>query len=292
MRFTFRVTPALAILASVVLGAQEWQPPRTPDGQPDIQGFWDTDQYARDIETGLRDPLAVKIQRQAIGIPAVVAAGGKPVSAIVDPPDGKIPYQPWAQARRQAIAAKSDGRGQPSSVREVTPELLCTIGLPRIVYFAEFQFVQAPRSIVQSWERTREYRVIPLDERPRLPGNIKLHMGDARGRWEGHTLVVETTNMSDWSWFDAIGTFHTDAMTMLERYSIVDANTLGYRVTLTDPKAFTRPWTAAFTFKRTHADVKGYELMEQACTEGERALPVFLGRDPRKERLLTLPGQR
>jgi hypothetical protein len=66
MRCTWRVAPALALLATVALAAQEWQPPRTPDGQPDIQGFWDTDQYARDIETELRNPLAVRIQRQAI----------------------------------------------------------------------------------------------------------------------------------------------------------------------------------------------------------------------------------
>jgi len=263
--------------------AKAWNPPRTPDGQPDIQGFWDTQEYVGSVETGLRNPVSAKIQGQNIGSPAVVATG-KPVSNIIDPPDGKIPYQPWAEARRQEIASRY-GPGTPLSARDLGPEIICTIGLPRIVYFVEFQVVQTPGQVVMSFERTHSYRVIPLNEdgRPRLASNVKLHMGDARGHWEGNTLVVNTTNLKDWSWFDGSGSIHTDAMSLVERFTAVDPNTLKYQVTVEDPKAFTRPWTMAFTFSRQHAQ-GGYEVMEWACPEGERALENILGYDPRKPR--------
>ena len=257
--------------------AKTWNPPRTPDGQPDIQGFWDTQEYVGSVETGLRNPVSAKIQGQNIGSPAVVASG-KAVSNIVDPPDGKIPYQPWAEARRQEIASRY-GPGTPLSARDLGPEIICTIGLPRIVYFVEFQVVQTPGYVVMSFERTHSYRVIPLNEdgRPRLAPSVKLHMGDARGHWEGNTLVVNTTNLNDWGWFDSKGTIHTDATSLVERYTFTDANTMRYQVTVTDPKAFTRPWTIGFTFKREHAQEEGYELMENACVEGERALVPLLG---------------
>ena len=191
----------------------------------------------------------------------------------------KIPYRAWAEARRQQILRRYGGdvtTESPVTARDVSPELLCTIGLPRIVYFAPFQVVQAPGYVTMSWERTREYRLISLAERPPLPSNVKLHMGDARGRWEGNTLVVRTTNLSDWSWFDAKGTIHTDAMTMDERFTFVDANSIRYQVTIEDPGAFTRPWTMVFNLQRRRVPAD-YEIMESACVEGERALAHVLG---------------
>ena len=101
-------------------------------------------------------------------------------------------------------------------------------------------------------------------------------MGDARGRWEGNTLIVETTNINDWDWLDAAATFHSDAMTAVERYTILDANTLDYKVTITDPNVFTQPWTAAFKMRRAHDP--GYEVLEHACVEGERAVDHILGK--------------
>jgi hypothetical protein len=254
---------------------RSWDPPRTTDGQPDIQGHWDTDDYASNVETRLQDAVSLKIQ----GMSDAAIAARKPISSIVDPPDGRIPYQTWAQARKQQILNRYGGEvvtEKPSTVRDVSPELLCTIGLPRIVYFAAFQVVQTPGYVLMSWERTREYRLIPLDTRPPLPWNVKLHMGDARGRWEGNTLVVHTTNLTDWSWFDAKGTIHTDAMTMDERYTVIDANTIRYQVTIQDPGVFTRPWTMVFNLQRRRVPAD-YEIMESACVEGERALANLLG---------------
>ena len=261
--------------------ATAWEPARTPDGQPDLQGFWGTDEYAGSLETGFRDPVTVKIQGgRRVGSPAALAAG-KPVSVIVDPPDGKMPYQAWAEARRQEIRSRYGATGTPLTARDVGPELSCTIGLPRIVYFADFQVTQTPGQVLMSWERTREYRVIPLDGRPQLASSVKLHMGDARGHWEGSTLVVNTTNLNDWSWFDGSGSIHTDAMSLAERFTPVDANTLKYQVTVTDPKAFTKPWTMAFNLKRAHGEEKDYEVLENSCVEGERALATLLGENQR-----------
>jgi len=273
---------ALVFLAAGPAAAQTragagkaWDPPRTPDGQPDIQGFWTEEDGGADpvnVETGLQTADSVRIQQ---GLTAAQLAARKTFSAIVDPPNGKVPYQPWAEARRQQILKRyggDDRTEEVESARDVSSELLCTLGLPRIVYFADFQVTQSPGYVVMSWERTREYRLIPLDDqRPRLAANVKLHMGDSRGHWEGNTLVVDTTNLNDWGWFDSKGTIHTDALSLSERYTFMDPNTIDYRVTAQDPKALTRPMTIAFTFKRTHAQDKNYEIMENACAEGERA---------------------
>jgi hypothetical protein len=101
-------------------------------------------------------------------------------------------------------------------------------------------------------------------------------MGVPRGRWEGNTLVVETRNLRDWTWFDSKGTLHSDEMTIVERYRYTDRNTIDLRMTFTDPQTLTRPFTMAWTLKREHANDPGYEILEYACAEGERARDVIL----------------
>jgi hypothetical protein len=140
----------------------------------------------------------------------------------------------------------------------------------------DFQVVQTPQYVIVMWEFNHAYRIIPLDNRPRLPSTVKLAMGDSRGRWEGDTLVVETTNMNDWDWFDYTGTFHSDAISLTERLTVVDAKTMRYRVTVTDPRVFTRPWTYALEFTRTRTPADRYELLEHACVEGERGVAALL----------------
>jgi hypothetical protein len=268
-----------AVALGVTLASQEWQPRRTPDGQPDISGIvWTTGPdevaYTGDLETGVADAVGRKVQGR--GIPK----GG---SLIVDPKNGLIPYQPWAQARREQIphgrVAPQIGRKvvdrEPTKLREVRPQYMCLPAAPRINFDRDFHFVQTPGYVVMMWEWSHAYRVIPLDGRPRLSPRVKMAMGDARGRWEGNTLVVETTNINDWDWLDAAASFHSDAMTAVERYTILDANTIDYRVTIADPKVFTQPWTAAFKMRRSHDP--GYEIIEAACVEGERAVTNILG---------------
>jgi hypothetical protein len=277
------VAAATLVVLALPLAGQEsaggWTPPRTADGQPDIQGFWTEEAggpEAVNVETALQTADSLRVQ----GWTEERLKARKPISSIVDPPDGKIPYQPWAEARRQQILRRYGGDDITEKIqttRDVSPELLCIIGTPRAVFFADFQVLQAPGVVVLAWERSGEYRIIPLNSRkPPLPEPIKLHMGDARGRWDGNTLIVETTNLNDWSWFDSKGTIHSDAMSLVERFDFVDAKTMNYRVTVTDPKALTRPFTMAFTLKRRNVPGDGYQIMETACVEGERALEAIV----------------
>lgn len=266
--------------------------PRTPDGHPDLQGaWWDSGPedvvYTSDLETGYPDEVGRRVQ----GRKYLVA----PVAIIVDPPDGLIPYQPWATAQRQNIPHGRTGDDigrkvidrRATSLRDLRPQTLCLVGIPRLSTNREFHVLQIPGYVVMLWEWGHAYRVIPLDGRPRISPNVKLSMGDARGRWEGDMLVVETTNVNDWDWFDGAGTFHSDEMSLIERFTMVDAGRLDYRMTITDPKVFTRPWTVAFPLLRGErppptAGVKG-EPFEHACVEGERSIQnVIEGGDPRR----------
>lgn len=283
-RLAVRLAMAAAIVLSLAApavaqtGARAWAPPRTPDGQPDIQGFWGEPAGGADgtnVETSFQTAETLLVQ----GWTEEQIAARKPVSAIVDTPDGKIPYQPWAEARRQQILSRYGGdaiTGTPESPRDVNPDLFCLLGVPRLLYWQDFQVVQAPGYVVMAWERTHAYRIIPLDGRPHAPAKVTMYMGDARGRWEGNTLVVETRNLRDWSWFDSKGTLHSDEMTLVERYTYVDRDTLELRITFTDPQTLARPFTMAWTLAREHADDPRYEIMEYACAEGERAREVIL----------------
>jgi hypothetical protein len=274
---------ALAIFISgVTLSSQEWQPKRTPDGQPDISGIiWTTGPdevaYTGDLETGVADPIGRKIQGRGLN------SNGR--SLIIDPPNGRIPYQPWAAAKRAQIPhgrpnaeiGRTVVDRDPNKLREVRPQYMCLPAAPRVNFDRDFRITQTPGYVIMTWEWSHGYRIIPIDGRPRISPRVKMAMGDARGRWEGNTLVVETTNINDWDWLDAAATFFTDKMTAVERYTILDANMLDYRVTITDPNVFTQPWTAAFKMRR--AQSADYEVLEHACVEGERAVEHMLGKE-------------
>ena len=251
---------------------------RTPDGQLDIQGYWTEEAGGPDavnVENGFQTADSLRVQ----GWTEARLAARVPISAIIDAPGGRIPYQPWAQKRREEIFHRYGGddiTGAPQTVRDVTSELLCVIGTPRLMFFADFQIVQTPQFIVMSWERSGDFRVIPLFDRPPLPEKVKLHNGDSRGHWEGNTLVIETSNLNDWSWFDSKGSFHTDAMTLVERLTVKDQKTIDYKVTVTDPQAYTQPWTMNFTLTQRHSPAEHYEIFETASVSGERALVSIL----------------
>ncbi len=267
------VAAAMAVCLAAPVSAQTaaQTPAKTADGQPDIQGFWATDAYAADMETGLPDDETATLQAQTVD-------RSKVVSLVVDPPDGLIPYRPWAAARRLSIPTFRRGetsRGTPATVRDIRPRTFCLHGTPRNMV-TDFQVVQTPGHLIMMWEFNHAYRVIRLGGAPLLPAAVKLAMGDSRGRWEGNTFVVETSNLNDWDWFDYTGTFHSGAMTLVERFTIADAKTIRCRATVTDPIVFTRPWTYAVEFKRTRMPGDGYELLEHACVEGERGVKALL----------------
>jgi hypothetical protein len=233
--------------------AQEtrFDPPRTADGRPDFSGYW---RHGTEAKEDLEAPWD---NRARVGVPREPDAGpGK--SMIVDQPEGKLPLQPWAQVQKRENEA-----------RYIDQNTHCFLsGVPRFMYEAgAYHFLQASGSITILSEEAHAYRVIAIDGRPRIGQNVRLWLGDARGRWEGNTLVVETTNQNGRVFLDRRGTFYTDAATVTERFTMLDRNTIAYGATVNDPLVYTRPFTIAFMLMR-HAD--GYEILEDACFEGNK----------------------
>jgi len=257
--------PAAAQSSSTAAQKGTWTPPRTADGQPDIQGMWQTQGggLTVTVEKGavtLLDSDRVGYSDVGTGSPA----GGR--FGIVEPADGKLPLQPWAAARRQEVAANyMNPRG---NFAYMDPSARCVAaGVPRLNYntpYNGYQFLQIPGYVVLFAEWNHEARIVPIDGRGHVSPAIRLWNGDSRGRWDGNTLIVDTTNFNGKSWFDWL-TFHSDALHVVERYTIVNQDTLDYEATIDDPKVFTNPWKLAFSFKRA---APGYRLFEYACHEG------------------------
>jgi hypothetical protein len=256
---------ALAPRAAAAQSSTTFNPPRTSDGQPDIQGYFSPNApaAAHSLEEG-EDPENTIGRGQRTQAQLVEALKNRKV-LIVDPAPGpKIPYQPWARAKQRELL---DGVFAPLKVVDIEPEDRCALlGMPRSSTRGDFRILQTPGMVTIAYAWNHAYRTIPLDGRPHLPASMKLYNGDSRGHWEGNTLVVDVTNLNDLTWFDSHGTLHTDALHVVERFTVVDANTINYEVTLDDSKAFTRPWKLAFSFDRVKA--KNYEMYEEACVEG------------------------
>jgi hypothetical protein len=273
------LTPVLFRAAAQTRAAQAWEPSRTPDGQPDIQGHWryrseDTDAYAFYTLEGLLTEGSRVQSFMNRGVDRKTPFA----SVVVDPPDGQIPYQPWALTRRNELLVHS---ANPKIPDHVDPRAYCFLaGVPRQTYEAmgagPHQIVQGAGYIVMLWQWAHSYRIIPLDNRPHIPGTIKLWQGDPRGRWEGRTLTIDTTNQRA-NWLDFVGDFHSDALRVAERFTIVDADTIRYEATLDDPKVYTRPWTMRLVLVREKEP--GFELLEEACyEENEVDLPGWRGK--------------
>jgi len=266
---------AVASLTPVSAAGQTWNPPRTPDGQPDIQGYW----IPQGPTGGMTFPTYTlegghPFDERQTAIAGENAAGAnaqqwaralKAQSVVVDPPTGRIPYQPWALEKRQENLA---AHTHPTRPEQIDGRARCHLaGVPGTTYGGDSQIVQTPGYVVLLQEFGHAPRIIPLDGRPHLGPNIRLWQGDSRGRWEGHTLIVETTNTTA-KLFDHIGDFHSDAVRVVERFSFDRPNTIRYEATIEDPKVFTRPWTIGLNLARNTEP--GFELLEEACIEGER----------------------
>lgn len=187
-------------------------------------------------------------------------------SLIVDPADGRIPAMTEEGRRRQAAFAASKLPPSAAGPEALAPDIRCiTFGVPRVGgnygagTFGYYQIVQTPSYIVIVTEAIHDARIVPLDGRPHLPPSVRLWNGDSRGRWEGNTLIVDTTNFSGRNVFmGSAGNLH-----LVERFTRVSADMLEYRVTLDDPTTWTKPWTAVLNLRRT--DEKMYEY---ACHDG------------------------
>lgn len=223
--------------------ARTFDPPRTPDGQPDFRGFWNRARITSDN---------IEEHPEVVGDP-----GGK--SLVVDPPNGKIPYQPWAAAKKQD-----------NFEHYIAPQAMCfQPGSPRGAYApGGYQILQTRSYVIFLHDFAHSYRLLHTDGRPHIPGNIRLAMGDSRGRWEGKTLVVDGSNYNAKTWLDNEGNFFSDAVRIVERWTLISPDAIHYQATIADPKVYTRPWTVAFGIRR-NTD-QGYEIWESACHEGNR----------------------
>jgi hypothetical protein len=255
----------------------EWTQ-RTVDGQPDLQGTW-----VNFDSTPFEAPVAVTAAgaNASVGPPDHWTNHDSPDSPrrgamVVDPRDGRVPVLPWAEARRDYdLAHLSD-----SWVHE-TPWVRCiTRGVPGgmfpAAYNNAYQILQTPGFVVIVYEMLHESRIIPLDGRPHIGGNIRLWNGDPRGHWDGNTLVVETTNYNDRGSIATSaatgrirGIPQSEALHVTERFTRVDAKTINYEVTIDDPTVYARPWKVALPLNRD----PDYKIYEYACHEGNYAIP-------------------
>ena len=254
------LAPEAAAGQALSAASQPSNLPRTADGHPDMQGYWDGGpaNASHSIEDGCCDPVHAKMQGRGpdrLGLPEPL---------IVDPPDGRIPYQPWAARKRTEHLINME---TPTKLAHIDPEDRCLLlGAPRSNYRGDVEIRQTAGYVVILYEWAHAYRVIPTDGRPHVGEDISLFNGDSRGRWEGDTLVVDATNFNNQVWLDSHGSFYSEALHVVERWRLVDADTISYEATIEDPTVFTRPWTLAFTIGRIKQE--GYEFFEEACYEG------------------------
>jgi hypothetical protein len=288
--------------ASTLAQTKSASVPRTPDGHPDLQGIWDF-RSATALERPARfagrefmtDAEAIAYEKEAVERedgrppddgrteqsvhPVWWLDYGKTVvknhrtSLIVDPPDGKIPPQ-TAQGRERAAARRAAARehGPADSYENRSLQERCiTRGLPEVIlpgpYNNNLQIVQTPDYVVLMTEMIHDARVVPMDGRPHSSPNLRAWMGDSRGRWEGDTLVVDTTNFTDRTNFRGSG----ENLHLIERFTRVGADTIDYRFTVDDPTTWTKPWTVAYPIVKTEGPI--YEF---ACHEGNYGLRDIL----------------
>jgi hypothetical protein len=282
-----------------------WVAPRTAWGDPDIQGWFSNlsengtplerpDQFAgRKLEdiTG-EELLAIKKAAQQRTIQSFAGPlhapedwwqkdlnmiKGSQAWLIIDPPDGKVPpitEQARARQAAQAEARRASGRGPADSHEDRSLYDRCiTRGLPGsmmpAIYGNSYQILQTPDYVAIRYEMIHETRIIPLDGRPHANSKIRSYMGDARGRWEGDTLVVETTNFRDESTYRNA---NAATLKLTERFTRVGPATVKWAVTVEDPMTWTRPWTYAMPL--TMDDTQ--PVLEYSCHEGNLGLRNIL----------------
>ena len=298
--------PAIALMTGAALGQDGWTPPRTLDGAPDLQGVWTNatiTPFERPAALGgqafLTDEEAVEAEQQAalnnVDRPPPPGSVGsynrfwfdsgtevvstRQTSLVVDPPDGRVPLRPEAIAR-----LADDLRRNADSWIYMSPWDRCiTRGMPGGMFPAgynnAYRIVQVPGYVVILYEMINEVRVIPLDDGPHLPSNVRQWNGDSRGRWEGATLVVDTTNYNGKGWIATNGAAgrirgipQSEDLHVVERFTRVADDTIQWEATIEDPNVYTRPWTVAIPLTRD----PGYAIYEYACQEGNAAVANVL----------------
>ena len=276
--------------------SKNWTAPRTPDGQPDIQGIWTNytnTPFEVFDESDQPDLYAGDPDRTARGTGPGFANDtfrrtlDKGRSLVVDPPSGRVPIMPWAEEKRNYRLAHIED----DWVNFTSWERCITRGVPGGIfptgYGSGYQILQGPGYVAIIYEMIHEARFIPLDGRPHLGPAFRQWNGDSRGHWEGDTLVVDITNYND------KGSLATNAASqrvrsvpqsenlhVVERFTRVDEKTIHYEVVVEDPKVFTSPWKVAMPLNLE----PDYQLFEYACHEGNHAVPNTLSAGRARDR--------
>jgi hypothetical protein len=288
--------------------SRAWTPPRTPGGQPDLQGVWInatitpferpaamagkaflTPEEAADLEKRTLERRAENDRAPRPGDigsyndfwfdQGTTVLSTRQTSLVVDPPDGRVPVLPLAEKIRDENLARSAESPEFMSVWD----RCITRGIPGSMFPAgynnAYQILQTPGYVVILYEMIHDARVIPIGNRPHAPASVRSWMGDSRGRWEGNTLVVDVTNFNDKGWIATNaasgrikGIPHSEALHVVERFTPVDEKTIQYEATIEDPKYYARPWKVAFPLARD----AGYRIFEYACHEGNHAVGNIL----------------
>jgi hypothetical protein len=293
--------------------SRAWAPPKTPWGDPDIEGVWTSDsvrgiptqrpaelagkaelsdeEFAKKVA---RDDLTRKRAEDAEGAfrndGAWLKKSFRQTSLVVEPADGRIPpLTAEAQKRAATRDRGSFGEGPFYSPEDFTLYDRCItrgiVGsvLP-VVYGNGNRILQTPEQVVISYEMVHDTRVIPLDGRPHIGSKIRQYLGDARGHWEGNTLVVETTNLTDQTSIGANGNGlrHSAEMKIIERFTRTDADVLQYEILVDDPKTYARPFKIAIPLITT----PGFQLLPYECHEGNYMLPNVLSGERAEDQAL------
>jgi hypothetical protein len=301
-------TSKTAPAATITPAARNWTPPKTPWGDPDLQGTWTDDDcigtpmnrpanfgdrgfYTEQELADRESRLTKQLQNDLVETVAPDARVGtgppghwgerarrpcRQTSLVVDPPNGRTPdLLPEAKTRRIPEGA-GNNNPQPASWEDFSYYIRCisrgvTGSIFPVIYGNGQQIVQAPGYVTILQEMVHEARVIPVDGRPHASPKIRSYMGDPRGHWEGNTLVVETTNFlgnKTGIGLNGGGTPTSDALKVTERYTRIGPNEIRYEVTVDDPKTYTRPFKVAFPITQE----PGYQNFEYACHEGNYAM--------------------
>ncbi len=291
------------VLPTPVPGQSAWTAPRNPDGRPDLQGIWTnatitpferakefaekpffSEQEALEFERRVaqnsnRDKRGANAEADVAGAyndfwfdRGTKVVPTRRTSIVTDPPDGRVP--PLTADAQKAAAARARAPGRlPEGPEDFGLPERCLLwpnaGPPMLPggYNNNYQILQTPGYVVILIEMIHEVRIIPLDGRPHLPDNIRQWMGDPRGRWEGDTLVVDTTNFTDKTHFRG----SDRNLHLVERFTRTDPNTILYQFTVDDPTAFTKSWTGEAPLTKTPGPI-----FEYACHEGNYSMANML----------------
>ena len=301
--------PRLVVTAFNGAAAPAYTTPRTPWGDPDLQGTWSSDDATFPVarpqnqaELYLSDEQwAARQQQITQGVSNAENAVGsfrgdfarrafRQTSYIVDPPDGRMPaVKPEAQRRRAPRDQGTFGDGPFDWTTDMTLYDRCiTRGIygsvARVIYGNGNRIVQAPGMVAISYEMIHDTRVIYTDGRPHLNDGLRQYLGSSRGRWEGDELVIETTNLTDQTSIGANGNGlrHSAQMKMTERLKRVADGIVQYQLTVDDPVTYEKPFTISIPL----TPLDGGVLLPYECHEGNHAMENALGAERAEDRAL------